>query len=81
MSSARRGDDLTKVSEQESSPREEDPSLAIGSMIRANIKAGWSRLATLYCCLLPDKLDMAFYRPPLLHVLARRWQDRCLEVS
>ena len=79
--SPRRGEVATSVSEAESKSHSEDPGVAIGSMIRANIKAGWSRLATLYCCLLPDKLDMVCYRPPLLHVLARRWQDRCLEVS
>ncbi|XP_028399400.1 WD repeat-containing protein 7-like isoform X2 [Dendronephthya gigantea] len=76
----RRSEDATKGSEVESPSRDEEANLAISSMIRANIKAGWSRLATLYCCLLPDKLDMAQYRPPLLHVLARRWQDRCLEI-
>lgn len=80
-SSPRPAEDVTKVSEVKSASHEQDPSVAIKSMIRANIKAGWSRLATLYCCLLPDKLDTAHYRPPLLHVLARRWQDRCLEVS
>lgn len=74
-----RADKTTKGSDVEAMPPD-DASMAIASMIRANIKAGWSRLATLYCCLLPDKLDMAHYRPPLLHVLARRWQDRCLEV-
>ena len=66
---------------EEPSQRAADPSSMMAAMIRANIKAGWSRLATLYCCLLPDKLCSANYRPPLLHVLARRWQDRCLEVS
>lgn len=71
--------DKAKVSD-ESNRRKEDPGTTMLSMIRANIKAGWSRLATLYCCLLPDKLLAASYRPPLLHVLARRWQDRCLEV-
>lgn len=78
---SRRSEEATKGAEVESPSRDEEANLAISSMIRANIKAGWSRLATLYCCLLPDKLDMAYYRPPLLHVLARRWQDRCLEVS
>ena len=79
--SPRRGEGVPSAPEAESKSENDDPSVAIGSMIRANIKAGWSRLATLYCCLLPDKLDMACYRPPLLHVLARRWQDRCLEVG
>lgn len=48
---------------------------------RAHIKAGWSQLAALHCCLLADLLVVPSYKPPLLHILARRWQDRCLEVS
>ena len=47
---------------------------------RAHIKAGWSQLAALHCCLLADILKVSSFRPPLLHILARRWQDRCLEV-
>ncbi|KAJ7393797.1 WD repeat-containing protein 7 [Desmophyllum pertusum] len=47
---------------------------------RAHIKAGWSQLAALHCCLLADILKISSYKPPLLHILARRWQDRCLEV-
>ena len=47
---------------------------------RAHIKAGWSQLAALHCCLLADILRVSSYKPPLLHILARRWQDRCLEV-
>lgn len=47
---------------------------------RAHIKAGWSQLAALHCCLLADILRVSPYKPPLLHILARRWQDRCLEV-
>lgn len=47
---------------------------------RAHIKAGWSQLAALHCCLLADILKVSSYKPPLLHILARRWQDRCLEV-
>lgn len=44
---------------------------------------GWSLLSTLHCILLPDKLaaqgSKAFKRP-LVELLARRWQDQCLEV-
>uniref|UniRef100_A0A7M5X173 WD repeat-containing protein 7 n=2 Tax=Clytia hemisphaerica TaxID=252671 RepID=A0A7M5X173_9CNID len=50
------------------------------SMINSEIKAGWSLLATLHCCMLPDSMQGMSYRPPLLHILARRWQDRCLEI-
>lgn len=52
----------------------------IKSMINSEIKAGWSLLATLHCCMLPDAMKGLQYRPPLLHILARRWQDRCLEI-
>ena len=58
--------------------REGDVQLALNH--RAHIKAGWSQLAALHCCLLADLLKSPSYKPPLLHILARRWQDRCLEV-
>ena len=50
------------------------------SQHRAEEKAGWSLVAALHCCLLPEMMRGFMYRPPLLHILARRWQDRCLEV-
>ncbi|KAG7461517.1 WD repeat-containing protein 7 isoform X2 [Solea senegalensis] len=34
----------------------------------------------MHCVMLPDLLGLDKYRPPLLEMLARRWQDRCLEV-
>ena len=57
-----------------------EPPSPTGSMMRAEVKAGWSLLAALHCCMLPDAMAGLKYRPPLLHILARRWQDRCLEV-
>eukprot|EP00794_Sanderia_malayensis_P009425 gene9425-10411_t len=50
------------------------------SQNRAEEKAGWSLVAALHCCLLPEMMRGLMYRPPLLHILARRWQDRCLEI-
>ncbi|XP_060617291.2 WD repeat-containing protein 7 isoform X5 [Anolis sagrei] len=44
------------------------------------IKQGWSQLAAMHCVMLPDLLGLDKFRPPLLEMLARRWQDRCLEV-
>ncbi|XP_034298376.1 WD repeat-containing protein 7 isoform X2 [Pantherophis guttatus] len=44
------------------------------------IKQGWSQLAAMHCVMLPDLLGLDQFRPPLLEMLARRWQDRCLEV-
>ncbi len=43
--------------------------------------SGWSLLAALHCVLLPDLLGSTLYKPPHMEMLARRWQDRCLEVS
>uniref|UniRef100_A0A665VWE6 WD repeat domain 7 n=1 Tax=Echeneis naucrates TaxID=173247 RepID=A0A665VWE6_ECHNA len=40
----------------------------------------WSQLAAMHCVMLPDLLGLDKFRPPLLEMLARRWQDRCLEV-
>lgn len=50
---------------------------------QAQIKQGWSLLATLHCVLLPDKVvqigSKAFKRPQV-EMMARRWQHQCLEV-
>uniref|UniRef100_A0A8C2DL01 WD repeat domain 7 n=1 Tax=Cyprinus carpio TaxID=7962 RepID=A0A8C2DL01_CYPCA len=43
-------------------------------------KAPASQLAAMHCVMLPDLLGLDKFRPPLLEMLARRWQDRCLEV-
>uniref|UniRef100_A0A8C5TP49 WD repeat-containing protein 7 n=1 Tax=Malurus cyaneus samueli TaxID=2593467 RepID=A0A8C5TP49_9PASS len=47
---------------------------------QGQIKQGWSQLAAMHCVMLPDLLGLEKFRPPLLEMLARRWQDRCLEV-
>ena len=56
-------------------------------------KQGWSLMATLHCVLLPDKVtefqlknrqlanNGEVFRKAQIEMLARRWQDRCLEVS
>ncbi|XP_049847123.1 WD repeat-containing protein 7 isoform X2 [Schistocerca gregaria] len=50
---------------------------------QAQIKQGWSLLATLHCVLLPDKVvangSRAFKRPQV-EMMARRWQHQCLEI-
>uniref|UniRef100_UPI00398E8EF6 WD repeat-containing protein 7 isoform X5 n=1 Tax=Pristiophorus japonicus TaxID=55135 RepID=UPI00398E8EF6 len=48
--------------------------------VQGQIKQGWSQLAAMHCVMLPDHLGQDNFRPPLLEMLARRWQDRCLEV-
>ena len=65
---------------QEKSVAESPDTSQLAMNHRAHIKAGWSQLAALHCCLLADLLKTPTYKPPLLHILARRWQDRCLEV-
>ncbi|XP_042231917.1 WD repeat-containing protein 7-like isoform X3 [Homarus americanus] len=47
------------------------------------IKQGWSTLTALHTVLLPDCVVAAgapTYQPPMVEILARRWQDRCQEV-
>ncbi|XP_046440938.1 WD repeat-containing protein 7-like isoform X2 [Daphnia pulex] len=53
-------------------------------------KQGWSLMATLHCVLLPDKVQelqllhnssvLEVFRKAQIEMLARRWQDRCLEI-
>ncbi|XP_026473359.1 WD repeat-containing protein 7 isoform X2 [Ctenocephalides felis] len=50
---------------------------------QAQIKQGWSLLATLHCVLLPDKVTAAGaknFKRPQVEMMARRWQHQCLEV-
>ena len=47
---------------------------------RSLIKQGWSLIASQHCVLLPDLVNSQAYKSPQLHLLANRWQDRCLEV-
>lgn len=51
------------------------------SIQQAQIKQGWSLLAALHCVLLPELVGSGNYQAPQVEMLARRWQDRCLEVS
>ncbi|XP_048021920.1 WD repeat-containing protein 7 isoform X3 [Megalobrama amblycephala] len=61
------------------SPRKSIPQ-ASSPALQGQIKQGWSQLAAMHCVMLPDLLGLDKFRPPLLEMLARRWQDRCLEV-
>lgn len=50
---------------------------------QAQIKQGWSLLATLHCVLLPDKVvatGAKHFKRPQVEMMARRWQHQCLEV-
>ncbi|VDK17340.1 unnamed protein product [Anisakis simplex] len=45
------------------------------------LKQGWSLLAALHCCLLPELVKpKSAYCSPRIELLARKWQDRCMEV-
>ncbi|XP_064640034.1 WD repeat-containing protein 7-like isoform X4 [Lineus longissimus] len=57
-----------------------DEEVGLGSVAQAQIKQGWSLLAALHCVLLPDIIGEGMFKPPLLEMLARRWQHRCLEI-
>ncbi|XP_071989857.1 WD repeat-containing protein 7 isoform X4 [Engystomops pustulosus] len=56
------------------------PQSSSANLMQGQIKQGWSQLAAMHCVMLPDLLGLEKFRPPLLEMLARRWQDRCLEV-
>ncbi|XP_067140814.1 WD repeat-containing protein 7 isoform X4 [Centruroides vittatus] len=47
---------------------------------QAQIKKGWSLLTALHCILLPELVRTPNFKNPQVEILARRWQDRCLEV-
>jgi len=49
-------------------------------MQQSQIKQGWSLPAALHCVLLPEMVGSTHIESPQLEMLARRWQDRCLEV-
>ncbi|MFH4974008.1 hypothetical protein AB6A40_000717 [Gnathostoma spinigerum] len=47
----------------------------------SQVRQGWSLLTALHCCVLPDLIKpKASYCSPRIELLARRWQDRCIEV-
>ena len=52
---------------------------------QSHIKQGWSTLTALHTVLLPEALSKVAsntqYQPPLLEILAKRWQNRCQEVK
>ena len=45
-------------------------------------KESWNLFASLHCRILPDLLarSSAEFKRPLVEILARRWQDRCIEI-
>lgn len=51
--------------------------------VSAQIKQGWSLLATLHCVLLTDKVTgrgSKTFKRAQVEMLATRWQHHCLEV-
>lgn len=69
------------VSESMDSPGTSDDETDAIMMQQSQIKQGWSLKAALHCVLLPEMVGSEYLKAPLLEMLARRWQDRCLEVS
>ncbi|CAG9764387.1 unnamed protein product [Ceutorhynchus assimilis] len=50
---------------------------------QAQIKQGWTLLATLHCVLLPDKVvehGAKHFKRPQVEMMAKRWQHHCVEV-
>ncbi|XP_066603876.1 WD repeat-containing protein 7 isoform X2 [Prorops nasuta] len=62
----------------------EEESEEIYTVQQAQIKQGWSLLATLHCVLLPDKViaqgGTKTFKRPQVEMMARRWQHQCLEI-
>ncbi|KAL7075515.1 hypothetical protein ACQ4LE_005347 [Meloidogyne hapla] len=45
------------------------------------IKQSWSNIAALHCILLPERIKpKSSYASPKLDMLARKWQDSCIEI-
>lgn len=63
----------------------EEESEEMYTVQQAQIKQGWSLLATLHCVLLPDKVaaigGAKTFKRPQVEMMARRWQHQCLEVN
>lgn len=47
---------------------------------RQQIHDTWQLMGALHCLLLPDLIKSPCLKRPLVDVLARRWQDRCIEI-
>ncbi|XP_035824212.1 WD repeat-containing protein 7 isoform X13 [Aplysia californica] len=71
---------LRETDSPESVTSSEDTSSDAQATIQAQVKQGWSLLAALHCVLLPELVGPTIYQCPQLEMLARRWQDRCLEI-
>lgn len=61
--------------------RVDDGAAELNSALQSQKKHGWSRVAALHCVLLPQLVGKMQLKPPQLDLLARRWQDQCIEVS
>ncbi|CAJ0941220.1 unnamed protein product, partial [Mesorhabditis belari] len=62
-------------------PLKRTPSKDSMSGERQQMKQGWSLLAAMHCVMLPDNVrPKSSYAAPRIELLARRWQDGCLEI-
>ncbi|XP_076813155.1 WD repeat-containing protein 7-like isoform X1 [Clavelina lepadiformis] len=67
-------------SQRETTDSDEISKDQLSTLKQSQVKQSWSLLATLHCVLLPERMEMLNYKPAKLELLARRWQDRCLEL-
>ena len=44
------------------------------------IHDAWQLIGALHCVMLPDLIKSPFLKRPLVDLLAKRWQDRCIEI-
>lgn len=47
---------------------------------KKQIRDGWAVLGALHCCLLGELIKSENFKRPMIEILARRWQDRCIEI-
>lgn len=76
---------IRKLSRQASNPQAQPPPNPAAEECdlkqqKQQIRDGWSLLSALHCVLLPDLVKSTHYKRPLVELLARRWQDRCIEI-
>ncbi|XP_037068818.1 WD repeat-containing protein 7-like [Pollicipes pollicipes] len=62
--------------------KSQDGLLELQANFWAQVREGWSKIATLHCVQFPERMESSgvALKKPLVEILARRWQDRCIEI-